>query len=1715
MPIPDNCKLYLQFENNLKDSSAEGNNGAPYGAPVVYAYEFGHIKLTGFAQYVHSGLSPIASPLNSTIELNIKITDYPSDLNSRSTLFSIGRSTNGIGIGIDYSRGFGKDRYGKDNYGSVPELYFYDGWRKYYFTGHLLPIALSWSRVLFTCTEIPGTNYGILGLKVNGKDIKWHAYIKNRDLSGGWTVGGFPNIGSSCANVRIDEVKVFNAVVYDTDFHLNDAEQFIKRISSVKKRASYKGFRINQTDPMVMETSFALGTVKIIRRPDDPVFALPKNVKQNLNPTTVSINDTDGYHHMNNFSGDKLTSFIHGIRSVDFIIRKFHKDLICGQATNVSIYKTSMSSVDQSTILHETTVRQLDLIYKDYLRTAVLPSHKTIESISQFKRFLFETKDAGAHYHFFDIGFKDKLRGFKEASVSIIDSISSNTYGVKAIHITSQDPIQKVLMHMIQKNRNRLETKNDIKETTRSGGSFTGTIIPKESSTRYSLINIVNGSSSFIPCVQAIIAEQYSRIGLSEVLINNTLHRGVQFSSLYLTHNRGHILSKQSFSFSDHKMLGASSVLTNTYSDKASSIGAFSSPLSGDIKSNLSMITLCPYDHKGEYLFSVTNPRGATSFLRTASSLLSGAGSYISARSDNRSVGYGYLNVASDYKLAGTFLLPFLTKHFNSSKVDTKTFNAASKVPSGSLNMATTYNLAGMYSYQCRNDIKNGPTSSLKAFAGSKNSGTSVQAFGTSESNMLKSFFGMIGTLLGGGSTRSTISSFSNNAGRFSYGSSIKDSTAGTHIAPFSSIVNSSCRSELGFSASYDYSPMASLPFFGGLETGLLIKTKTGVTETGGSKSEAKVVVPSLKTSVGTLLRDTILISNKYLHGKTEFIVGYANASASSAAFGSSFNQSKKTDTLVKSILGGSIIYIPTKTVIDNSSPAVILKKNLISQSRHGAGTGVSAANYSHLIISGSSSFINDINEKSSFHNPFANNSKDRSAYSRIIKDNRRSIGGSSATEIGIDLTSAHLAKNIFYSNYSKTGKGITPSIKNMLKSSMSFKFLLSNMSKASGMVNAFEMIITGAGAKSSPMLRAFADSKEFGVWAFQLIQSVPSGSASEVKNVNSARQDVSSDIGSLAVMINNKPNVESSLVSEISNQILVSPKTKANNNSFPKANTPTWIESFKEENVASLFCLVLNENSKIQSETSNVINESSDGSARNTFRSIANSDTKSLLSKFIPFQYDNIYAKNSISHLTLSDRSFSSPRETSFVIGQSGDVRTKTAEVINTFYREGLSLKTNILASMNSSLVSNYGFIQSFKNENEVYVSTVLSSSNIHSDKKALVVNSEPVYISTVAGFIHNGKNILESFVNIDPSTVSKYTLSQEMLFTEWNNISSQTVRQKEIKPMYKELKVFNSLGYFYNTTSSKEFGGFAFSQNETKLNEIFFNLKSSMDNSHKETPFTSFVFNDKRENPSFDTSIVISSMNKNVITRGVVAPIKNNVGIFDVNKCAELLSNKKDFSMIILSRIVREKTPIIKIKDIYPFARVHGVTINLDSIYSKTKTVYLSLKEYNSKIHNVKIDIKNNQSRTKDAIISIKQSSSTLRRMELFDMVAPVPNTMGLADGPTWKKFKKLRTKLCFKVYKGKAILTNLPPWRYSPDQTISYFITSSKSVGGTIEPLGAIAVKSGKEFTFEVIPDDGYDVESVVIDGVAYPSVPENTYTFEAIIDNHTISAVFISA
>ena len=75
---------------------------------------------------------------------------------------------------------------------------------------------------------------------------------------------------------------------------------------------------------------------------------------------------------------------------------------------------------------------------------------------------------------------------------------------------------------------------------------------------------------------------------------------------------------------------------------------------------------------------------------------------------------------------------------------------------------------------------------------------------------------------------------------------------------------------------------------------------------------------------------------------------------------------------------------------------------------------------------------------------------------------------------------------------------------------------------------------------------------------------------------------------------------------------------------------------------------------------------------------------------------------------------------------------------------------------------------------------------------------------------------------------------------------------------------------------------------------------------------------------------------------------------------------------------------------------------------------------------------------------------------------------------------------------------------------EEKLACVITASAGAGGTISPRGDTRVPVGEAQTFAITPDAGYEIASVLVDGVSMD--PVSAYTFDTVFKDHVIRATF---
>ena len=97
---------------------------------------------------------------------------------------------------------------------------------------------------------------------------------------------------------------------------------------------------------------------------------------------------------------------------------------------------------------------------------------------------------------------------------------------------------------------------------------------------------------------------------------------------------------------------------------------------------------------------------------------------------------------------------------------------------------------------------------------------------------------------------------------------------------------------------------------------------------------------------------------------------------------------------------------------------------------------------------------------------------------------------------------------------------------------------------------------------------------------------------------------------------------------------------------------------------------------------------------------------------------------------------------------------------------------------------------------------------------------------------------------------------------------------------------------------------------------------------------------------------------------------------------------------------------------------------------------------------------------------------------------------------------------------LYRIRKILWNrlcANGWELSSADTQTYTITAVQGDNYTITPSGNRTVYKGSNLTYTVLPNTGYTISSIVVDGQPTTETAEHQYTFTNIQANHTIGAV----
>lgn len=94
-----------------------------------------------------------------------------------------------------------------------------------------------------------------------------------------------------------------------------------------------------------------------------------------------------------------------------------------------------------------------------------------------------------------------------------------------------------------------------------------------------------------------------------------------------------------------------------------------------------------------------------------------------------------------------------------------------------------------------------------------------------------------------------------------------------------------------------------------------------------------------------------------------------------------------------------------------------------------------------------------------------------------------------------------------------------------------------------------------------------------------------------------------------------------------------------------------------------------------------------------------------------------------------------------------------------------------------------------------------------------------------------------------------------------------------------------------------------------------------------------------------------------------------------------------------------------------------------------------------------------------------------------------------------------------------KGGTVIVTLSKGVQPTEPPKNHIITVTAGKGGSISPKGQVEVKDGGSQSFSIIPDSGYEIREVKVDGTNVGAV--ESYTFTNVTGDHSIYAVFQTA
>jgi hypothetical protein len=121
-------------------------------------------------------------------------------------------------------------------------------------------------------------------------------------------------------------------------------------------------------------------------------------------------------------------------------------------------------------------------------------------------------------------------------------------------------------------------------------------------------------------------------------------------------------------------------------------------------------------------------------------------------------------------------------------------------------------------------------------------------------------------------------------------------------------------------------------------------------------------------------------------------------------------------------------------------------------------------------------------------------------------------------------------------------------------------------------------------------------------------------------------------------------------------------------------------------------------------------------------------------------------------------------------------------------------------------------------------------------------------------------------------------------------------------------------------------------------------------------------------------------------------------------------------------------------------------------------------------------------------------------------------VPATITFEGGTLFNNVITLNIKMVVTLIPIILVANVIIEYEGTLNQDITSFIISATAgENGNIEPDGKVSVNEGENQTFTFIPDEGYEIEDVLVDDESV-GFTDNKYTFNDVTDDHTINVTF---